>query len=97
MSWKDSHSGHQQSRGHVTVTFKQLMSGCCEHKCCVLWSLCSYFSPCSINMNQFVYPVRTAQKTQSTSVVKTIQLMLYKQEITLYSQIHKEHVKVLCR
>jgi type IV secretory pathway component VirB8 len=60
-------------------------------------TLYRYFSPCSINMNQFTDPVRTAQKTQSTSVVKTNQLMLYKQERTLYSQIHKEHVTVLCR
>ena len=41
-------------------------------------------------------PVRTAQETHSVSVIKTSQLMLYKEIIAVYSQIHTKHINTLC-
>jgi hypothetical protein len=37
-------------------------------------------------------PVRTAQQTHSVSVTKTNQLMLYREIITVYSEIHTKHI-----
>ena len=45
----------------------------------------------------FKYPVRTAQKTLSVSVIKkTTQLMLYREIIAVCSQIHTKHINTLC-
>jgi hypothetical protein len=40
-------------------------------------------------------PVRTAQKTLSASVIKTSQLMLYREIIAVCSEIHTEHINAL--
>jgi hypothetical protein len=40
--------------------------------------------------------VRTAQWTISISVVKNIQLMLYREIISVCSQIHTKHINTLC-
>jgi len=37
-------------------------------------------------------PVRTAQYTHSVSVIKTNQLMIYREIIAVCSQIHKKHI-----
>ena len=37
-------------------------------------------------------PVRTAQWTHSVSVIKTSQLMLYREIIAVCSQIHTKHI-----
>jgi len=51
-----------------------------------------------LNVKLAVYkdPVRTAQKTHSVSVIKTSQLMLYREIIAVCSQIHTEHINTLC-
>ena len=41
-------------------------------------------------------PVGTVQKTQSDSVTKTSQLMLYSEIIAVCSQIHIKHINTLC-
>jgi hypothetical protein len=41
-------------------------------------------------------PVRTAQYTHSVSVIKTNQLMLYREIIAVCSQIHKNDINTLC-
>jgi len=40
--------------------------------------------------------VRTAQQTHSVSVIKTSQLMLYREIIAVCSQIHTKHINTLC-
>ena len=40
--------------------------------------------------------VRTAQLTHSVSVIQTSQLMLYREIITVCSQIHTKHINTLC-
>jgi hypothetical protein len=40
--------------------------------------------------------VRTAQKTLSVSVIKTSQLMLYREIIAVCSEIHTKHINTLC-
>jgi len=39
---------------------------------------------------------RTAQKTLSDSVIKTSQLMLFREIIAVFSQIHTKHINTLC-
>jgi len=41
-------------------------------------------------------PVRTAQKTHSVSVIKTSQLMLYREIIAVCFQIHAKYINTLC-
>ena len=50
-----------------------------------------------LNVKLAVYkdPVRTAQKTHSVSVIKTSQLMLYREIIAVCSQIHTKHTNTL--
>ena len=45
---------------------------------------------------KFKYPVHTAQYTHSFSVIKTSQLMLYREIITVCSEIHTKHINTLC-
>ena len=40
--------------------------------------------------------VHTAQKTHSVLVIKTSQLMLYREIIAVCSQIHTKHINTLC-
>ena len=40
-------------------------------------------------------PLRTAQETHSVSVIKTSQLMLYKEIIAVCSEIHAKHINAL--
>ena len=51
-----------------------------------------------LNVKLAVYkdPVRTAQQTHSVSVIKTSQLMLYREIIAVCSQIHTKHINTLC-
>ena len=51
-----------------------------------------------LNVKLAVYkdPVRTAQQTHSVSVIKTSQLMLYREIIVVCSQIHTKHTNTLC-
>jgi len=44
----------------------------------------------------FKDPVRTAQQTHFVSVIKTNQLMLYREIIAVCSQIHTKHINTLC-
>jgi len=39
-----------------------------------------------------LYPVRTAQKTHCVSVIKTSQLMLYREIMAVCSEIHTKHI-----
>ena len=41
-------------------------------------------------------PVRTAQETHFVSVIKTSQLMLYREIIAVCSQINTKHINTLC-
>jgi len=41
-------------------------------------------------------PVRTAQKTLPTSILKISQLMLYREIIAVCSEIHTKHINALC-
>jgi len=41
-------------------------------------------------------PVRTARETLYTSVIKTSQLMLYREIIAVCSEIHIKHIHTLC-
>ena len=41
-------------------------------------------------------PVRNAQKTHCSSVIKTSQLMLYREIMAVSSQIHRKHINTLC-
>jgi len=52
-----------------------------------------------LNVKLAVYkdPVRTAQYTHSVSVIKTSQLMLYREIIAVCSEIHTKHINKLCR
>jgi hypothetical protein len=43
-------------------------------------------------MQLYEDPVRTAQKTHCVSVIKTSQLMLYREIIAVCSQIHTKHI-----
>ena len=51
-----------------------------------------------LNVKLAVYkdPVRTAQKTHPVWVIKTSQLMLYREIIAVCSQIHTKHINTLC-
>jgi hypothetical protein len=40
--------------------------------------------------------VRTAQKTHCVSVIKTSQLMLYREIMAVFSEIHTKHINTLC-
>jgi hypothetical protein len=40
--------------------------------------------------------VRTAQYTHPVSVIKTSQLMLYREIIAVCSEIHTKHINTLC-
>ena len=42
------------------------------------------------------HPVRTAQYTQSVSVIQTSQLMLYREIIAVCSEIHTKHINTVC-
>jgi hypothetical protein len=44
----------------------------------------------------FKDPVRNAQKTLSVSVIQTILLMLYREIIAVYSEIHTKHRNRQC-
>ena len=44
----------------------------------------------------FKDPVRTAQKTLSVSIIKTSQLMLYREIVAVCSQIHTKHINTVC-
>jgi len=44
----------------------------------------------------FKDPGRTAQKTHSVSVIRTSQLMLYREITALCSKIHTKHINTLC-
>jgi hypothetical protein len=48
---------------------------------------------CTVNCT---YPVRTVQQTHSVSVIKTNQLMLYREIIVVCSQIYTKHINTLC-
>jgi hypothetical protein len=41
-------------------------------------------------------PFRTAQKTHFVSVIKTNQLMLYREIIAVCSEIHTKHINTFC-
>ena len=41
-------------------------------------------------------PAHTAQKTLSISVIKTHQLILYREIIAVCSQIHAKHINTVC-
>ena len=43
----------------------------------------------------YIYPVRTALKTHSVSVIQTSQLMLYREIIAVCSEIHTKHTNTL--
>jgi len=43
-----------------------------------------------------IYTVRTAQKTYTFSVIKTSQLMLYREIIAVCSEIHTNNRKYTC-
>ena len=43
-----------------------------------------------------MYPVPTSQYTHSDSVIKTSQLMLYREIIAVGSQIHTKYIVTLC-
>jgi len=45
---------------------------------------------------EFKDSARTAQETLSVSVTKTGQLILYREIIAVYSEIHKKHVNIMC-
>jgi hypothetical protein len=47
---------------------------------------------------RFIYkdPVRTGLQTNTASVIKTSQLMLYREIITVSSEIHTKHITTLC-
>ena len=47
-------------------------------------------------MNRFKYPVHTTQCILSISVIKTNQLMLYREIIAVCSHIHTKHINTLC-
>ena len=49
-----------------------------------------------LSLAVYKYPVRTAQITHSVSVIKTSQLMLYREIIAVCSQIHTKHINTLC-
>ena len=49
-----------------------------------------------LNRITFKYPVRTAQETHTVSVIKTSQLMLYREIIAVCSQMHTKHINTLC-
>ena len=53
------------------------------------------FNPLSTKLYLSKDPVRTAQKTLSTSVIKTDKLKLYREIISVCSEIHAKHVSVL--
>jgi len=40
-------------------------------------------------------PVRTAKETHSVSIIKTGQLMLYREIIAVCSEIHTKHINTL--
>ena len=42
------------------------------------------------------HSVHTAQETHTVSVIKTNQLMLYREIIAVCSQIHTKHINTLC-
>ena len=44
----------------------------------------------------FKQPVRTAQKAQSVSVIKTSQLMLYRKIMAVCSETHTKHINTVC-
>jgi hypothetical protein len=48
----------------------------------------------SLTHIQYIHSVRTAQYTHSISVIKTSQLMLYREIIAVWSQIHTKHTSV---
>jgi hypothetical protein len=50
----------------------------------------------SINLNYIQDPVHTTQSTHLPSVIKTSQLMLHREIIALFSEIHTEHINTLC-
>ena len=52
----------------------------------------------SLNVKLVVYknPARTEGGTQSVSVIKTSELMLYREIIAVCSQIHTKHINTLC-
>jgi hypothetical protein len=44
----------------------------------------------------YIHKVRTAQETLYISVIKTCHLMLYREIIAVYSQIHTKQINTLC-
>ena len=48
------------------------------------------------NINSVKYSVRTALKTLFISVIKTSQLMVYREIMAVCSEIHTEHINTLC-
>ena len=50
----------------------------------------------SLTWIMYKYPVRTAQQTLFVSLIKTSQLMLYREIIAVCSQIHTKHINTLC-
>jgi hypothetical protein len=54
-----------------------------------------YICFCTATLN-YIYSVRTAQKTHSVSVIKINQLMLYREIIAVCSEIHTKHINTLC-
>jgi hypothetical protein len=49
-----------------------------------------------INPNYTYTTARTAQETHSVSVIKTSQLMLYREILAVCSQIHTKYINTLC-
>jgi hypothetical protein len=48
------------------------------------------------NLHNYKSAVRTAQETTSALVIKTSQLMLYREIIAICSEIHTKHINTLC-
>jgi hypothetical protein len=61
-----------------------------------VWDADRVLNPSRAKRNLVKASSRTAQYTHSISVIKTSQLMLYRQIIAVSSQIHTKHINTLC-
>ena len=79
------------------MLYREIMAVCFQIHTKHIYTLCGQ-NVDFLNVKLAVYkdPVRTAQETHSISVIKTSQLMLYREIIAVCSQIHTKHINTLC-
>jgi hypothetical protein len=94
------HTLHTTCSAHlIRLDWKSRIKFTEEYKAqsCSLSSLSiTFFLVPLSDLNYMLWWSPTAQKTLSLMVIKTNQLMLYREIIAVCSEIHKKHINTLC-